>query len=139
MANNENAKAKQSSSKREASEIIQMINEAVAIAVKRYKVENPEVDVEAILSEYKAALPALGLMPNSELEKFVAHAKEQGTKMAFDSMEMGILAAGRKDMRNGLAEILNSLDFIKPTCSECDADMDNRGRGKKKSSPAWGK
>lgn len=53
--------------------------------------------------------------------------------MSFDSMEMGILAAGRKDMQNGLAEILDSLKHGEQVCPECDEKMDNRGRGKKNS------
>jgi hypothetical protein len=73
-------------------------------------------------------------LSNRELDKFIAYAKEQGTTMSFDSMEMGILAAGRKDTQNGLTEILDSLKFDKPTCPEpeCGNGMENRGRGKKK-------
>jgi len=65
-------------------------------------------------------------------EKFIDYAKEQGSKMAFGSMEMGIITAGRKDMQNGLAEILNAIDLGKPCCPECGEGMANRGRSKKK-------
>jgi hypothetical protein len=95
--------------------------------------ENPEADIVAILSEHNSLRPALDASSNRELEKFIKLAKSQGTKMPFASMEMGILAAGRKDMQNGLAEVLNSLGFDKPDCPECNEGMVNNGRGKKKS------
>ena len=114
------------------SAIVRKLSEA-SIVIEQYKTENPDVDVEAALSEHKELLPVLGLLPNMELGRFVAYAKGQGTKMPFDEMEMGVLAAGRKDMQNGLAEILGSLKFNKPACPECDESMDDRGRGKKKS------
>jgi hypothetical protein len=98
-----------------------------------YMGENPDADVAAILSEHNAIQPALGALSNRELDRFIALAKSQGTKMPFDTMEMGILAAGRKDMQNGLAEVLNSLKFDKPDCSECNEGMYNNGRGKKNS------
>ena len=101
-------------------------------AIEQYKIENPEVDVEAILHEQNELLAKMRQLSSRELDKFVAYAKEQGTKMPFDSIEMGVLDAGRRDMRNGLAEILDSLEFEKPTCLECDEAMDNRGRSKKK-------
>jgi hypothetical protein len=94
--------------------------------------ETPEADVAAVLSEYNGLQPTLGMLSNRELDKFITHAKMQGTEMPFDAMEMGVLAAGRKDMQNGLAEILNSLKFGKPSCSECEEKMDNNGRSKKK-------
>ena len=127
-----NAKAKQANSSRDKSAIILEINDVVNSAVEKYKAENPDVDVEAILSEHKDLLSILGMMPKREVDKFVAYAKGQGTKMTFGSMEMGILAAGRKDMQNGLAEIADSLKFDKPVCPECDQEMENRGRSKKK-------
>lgn len=102
-------------------------------AVAQYKAENPDIDVEALLSEQKALLPTLGLLSNRELDKFISYAKEQGTKMSFDAMEMGILSAGRKDMQTGLAEILDSMKFGKPVCSACNEEMNNRDRSKKKS------
>jgi len=112
--------------------IIKNANEAVSKAIEQFKTENPGVDVEALLSEQNVLLPGLGPFSNREVDKFVTHAKEQGVKMHFDSIEMGILAAGRKDMQNGLAEILNAMDLGKPNCMECDEGMDNRGRSKKK-------
>jgi hypothetical protein len=109
----------------------QKINEAIT-ALEQYEAENPDVNVETILSAQAGMLPLLRRLSNSEVGKFVEYAKEQGTKMPFDSMEMGILSAGRIDMQNGLAEIANSLKFGKQNCQECDEGMDNRGRGKKK-------
>ena len=116
----------------DASALMQKINEALN-AIEQYKAENPGVDVDAILSKQNELYPILRRLSTRELDRFVEYAKEQGTKMPFDSMEMGILAAGRKDMQNGLAEIVNSLKFEKPICPECDEVMDNRGRSKKKS------
>jgi len=132
MKKNKNVKGKQVGHTQDMSLIVQMISE-VSLAIEQYKAENPDVDVEAALAEHKELLPVLGLLPSRELSGFVAYAKEQGTKMPFDEMEMGVLAAGRKDMQNGLTEILDSLKFNKPTCSECGENMDNRGRGKKNS------
>ena len=101
-------------------------------AIEQFKRENPGADMKAILAEQRALSQVLGRISNSELDKFVSHAKEQGVKMSFDSMEMGVLAAGRKDMQNGLAEILNTLEFDRPACTDCDEKMINRGRNKKK-------
>ena len=115
----------------EISAVMRKLNEALN-AVEQYKTENPEVDVDIILSAQNELYPILKRLSSRELDKFVTYAKEQGTKMPFDSMEMGILAAGRRDMQDGLAEIVNSLKFEKPTCSKCDEGMDNRGRSKKK-------
>ena len=114
------------------SAIMQMVNETRS-AIEQYKAENPGVDVDAILSTQNELLPTLRLLSSSEIGKFVAYAKGQGTKMPFGSMEAGILAAGRKDMQNGLAEIADALKFEKPICPESDEGMDNRGRSKKKS------
>jgi len=115
--------------------IIENANEAASNAnkaVEQYKSENPGVDVEALLSEHKRLAPIFEQISSRELDKFVEYAKEQGAKMSFDSMEMGIVAAGRKDMQNGLAEILNTMDTVNPTCPECDEEMKNCGRSKKK-------
>jgi predicted peroxiredoxin len=101
-------------------------------AIEQFKRENPGADMEVILTGQRELSQVLGRISNSELDKFVSHAKEQGVKMSFDSMEMGVLAAGRKDMQNGLAEILNTLEFDRPVCAECDEKMVNRGRNKKK-------
>ena len=101
----------------DASVVMQKLREAYN-AVEQYKAENPGIDVDAIMTTHNELYPTLKLLSNRELDKFVTYAKEQGTAMPFDSMEMGILAAGRKDMQNGLAEIVNSLKFEKPTCSE---------------------
>jgi len=131
MASKKDARGKRAGNAQDLSSLIQKINEA-AIAIEHYKAENPNVDVEAILSKQKELLPILGLLQNRELDKFVNYAKEQGTKMPFHDMEMGVLAAGRKDMQNGLAEILDSLKFDKPVCPECNEGMDNRGSSKKK-------
>jgi len=131
MANNRNARGSQAGKTQDMTSLVQKINE-LRIAVEQYKAENPGVDVEAMLSEQKELLPILGLLPNRELDKFIAYAKEQGTSMSFDAMEMGILAAGRKDMQNGLADLANSLKFEKSDCPECDAKMIDRGRFKKK-------
>ena len=118
-----------------ANEAVNNANEAVNNAnkaIEQFKIENPGVDVEALLSGQKELPLGFEQISNRELDKFVAYAKGQGVKMPFDSMEMGIIAAGRKDMQNGLAEILNAIDPGKPVCPECDEEMDNRGRGKKK-------
>lgn len=132
MTKKENGKTNQVSNSRDAYALIHRIDEAVSIAIEQYKTENPDVDIDAILSEHKEALPVLRLIQNRELDKFITYAKEQGTRIPFDSVEMGVLAAGRKDMQNGLAEILNSLELGKPICPECNEKMDNRGRSKKK-------
>jgi len=126
-----NAKTNPSNNSSDTIELIQKVKEAKE-AMERYKTENPDVDVDALLAEHNASIPILNSLSNRELDKFIKYAQKQGTKMPFGSMEMGILAAGRKDMQNGLAEILNSLKFDKPTCTECDEEMDNRGRSKKK-------
>jgi len=102
-------------------------------AIELLKSKNPGVDVNAILAAQSELYPALKLLSNREVDRFVAYAKEQGTKMPFHQMEMGMLAAGRKDMQNGLAEVANSLKFPVPSCEECYDGMDNRGRSKKKS------
>ena len=146
MVNNINAKVNQASNAQDLSTIVQKISEVntakeqynVAlnqynVAIEQYKAANPDIDMEMALSEHKVLLPVIELLSNRELDKFISHAKEQGTKMPFDAMEMGILTAGRKDMQSGLAEVLNSLEFDKPICSECGDEMDNRGRSKKKS------
>ena len=99
--------------------------------LERFKSEHPNADVEAILSEHGDLLPTLRLLQNRELDRFVDYAKEQGTKMSFSDMELGVLAAGRKDMQNGLSEIVDSLKFEKPVCPECGDKEDNRGRSKK--------
>ena len=131
MANKNSTRVNQSRDKRNKAVIKRELNEVINNAIKQYKDENPDIDVDAILSENDWLLPKLGTLQNRELEKFVTYAKEQGTNMPFDAMEMGVLAAGRKDMQNGLAEILDSLKFSKPTCPECGEDMKDRGRGKK--------
>jgi hypothetical protein len=95
--------------------------------------EDPDADVAAMLAEKSELQPTLGVLSNRELEKFILRAKSEGLEMPFGDMEMGVLAAGRKDMQNGLAEILNSLKFDKPDCPECDDGMDNLGRIKKNS------
>jgi len=94
---------------------------------------NPDADVGTILSAKTELAATIGAVSRRELDKFVAKAKEQGTNMPFDDMEAGILAAGRKDMQNGLSEILDSLKFDKPDCPECGEGMNNRGREKKTS------
>ena len=114
-----------------------IINANVAVenaneAIEQFKIENPGVDVEALLSEQKCLPSGFGQISSREVDKFVAYAKEQGVKMPFDSIETGILAAGRKDMQTGLADILNAIDPGKPACLECDELMDNCGRSKKK-------
>lgn len=131
MANNREGRRKQGGTAQDISSIVQKIN-ALRFAIEQYKSENPDVDVEALLSEQNELLPILGLLPHRELDKFITYAKEQGTKMSFHAMETGVVAAGRKDMQNGLAEILDSIGFDKPVCSECNEKMDDRGRSKKK-------
>ena len=139
MAKTQDAKENQTGNAQDMSSLVQKINainnsavEQYNAAIEEYKAENPDIDVEAILSEQKVLLPTQGLFPNRELDKFISYAKEQGTQMPFQAMEMGVLAAGRKDMQNGLAEILDSMKFGKPVCSECNEKKDNRGRSKKK-------
>ena len=139
MANNRSAKGNQASSAKDMSLIVQRIKaislavEQYNAAVEQYKAENPGVDIEALLSEQKRLLPIMDLLSNRELDKFINYAKEQGTRMPFQEMEMGVLAAGRKDMQNGLAEIVDSIKFNKPVCPECNEEMNDRGRSKKKS------
>ena len=116
-------------------EIINKANEAKKSAneaIEQYKKENPGVDVESLLSEQRTQPLEYGEIARSELDKFISYAKKQGMKMPFDAMETGILAAGRKDMQNGLSEILNTMAFDAPECSECAEKMTNRGRNKKK-------
>jgi predicted methyltransferase MtxX (methanogen marker protein 4) len=138
MATNRKAKGNQTGNAQDISSIVQGIHairsavEQYNVAVEQYKVKNPDIDVELILSKQKEFLPVLGMLSNRELDKFITHAKKQGTKMNIHEMEMGILAAGRTDMQNGLAEILDSLKFDKPICPECNEKMENRGRSKKK-------
>jgi predicted lactoylglutathione lyase len=136
MANKKQVKVNQSGSMLDAT-LIQRIQEAVRTTIEQYQEENPGVDVKPLLSENKELLHTLGVSSNRELDKFIAYAKGQGTKMSFDAMETGILAAGRKDMQDGLAEIANSLAFNKPVCPECDEAMDNRGKGKKNPERRW--
>jgi hypothetical protein len=139
MAKNRAARGNQADNTQDMSLIVQKMNamrfaiEQYHVAVEQYKAENPDIDVEALLSKQKELLPILGHLPHRELDKFITYAKEQGTNIPFQAMEMGVLAAGRKDMQNGLAEILDSLKFGKPVCPECNEKMDNRGRNKKKS------
>jgi hypothetical protein len=131
MANNKKERGKQTGNVQDMSFIVQKINET-RFAIDQYKAENPNIDVEALLSEQKDLLPILGLLPNRELDKFISYAKKQGTKMSFHEMEKGVLAAGREEMQSGLAEILNILEFDTPVCPECNKKMRNRGRSKKK-------
>lgn len=131
MTNIKDKRTNQASETKPLTVIVQQISE-ISYAIEQYKAENPDVNVEEILSEQKEFLPILGLLPNRELDKFIARAKEQGTKMPFQEIEMGVLVAGRRDMQNGLAEILDSIKFDKPTCTECSEGMENRGRSKKK-------
>ena len=114
----------------ELSEVMQKIKETLR-AKEEYKTENPDVEMEAILSGEKELRSAIGEIRKGEVDKFVAYAKEQGTKMPFDAMEMGIVAAGRNDMQNGLAEILDSMKFEQPKCPKCNEKLENRGRSKK--------
>jgi len=97
--------------------------------------ENNKIDMNGIEIILGSGLRSeYSQIPTSrEVDKFVAYAKGQGSGMSFDSMEAGILAAGRKDIQNGLTEILNSMKFDKPSCLECKEGMDNRGFGKKNS------
>jgi len=97
-----------------------------------------ENEVDNLKSEEKETLRKYDEMRNdietlscSELKKFIEYAKEQGTNMLFRDMENGVLEAGRKDMQTGLSEILNSLSFDKPTCSECGEGLTNKGKQKK--------
>jgi len=115
----------------DASSVVQKIQEALN-AVDQYKAENPGVDVDAFLTSQNPMYPMIKQLAGRELNRFVAYAKEQGTALPFDTVEMGVLAAGRKDMQNGLAEILNNIKFDKPACPECDEGMDDQGRSKKK-------
>ena len=100
------------------STIMQMANETLN-AIEQFNAENPCVDVDALLSEHSELISALRRLSRREVDKFVAYAKEKGTAMTSDAMEMGILAAGRKDMQDGLLEIFSSLKFETPICSEC--------------------
>jgi len=97
--------------------------------IEKVEAESPDVSVYETLPNKNGSielLSELGQLSRREVERFVAYAKEQGTKMPFDAVEMGILAAGQKDMQNGLAEILDTIKFDKPE------GLDYHGRGKKK-------
>jgi len=138
MINILRAKKNQANNSQDIMTLMQKQREA-AIAVERYKTaveqykkENPDVDVEDILSKQEEYIPAFEQLKNSELAKFVAYAKEQGIRMSFDAMERGVLDAGRKDMQNSLTEITDSLKFDRPVCPECNKEMENRGKSKKK-------
>jgi len=115
----------------EASSVVQKIKDALN-AVDQYKAENPDVDVDAFLTSQNPMYPMLKQLAGRELDRFVAYAKEQGTAMPFDSIEMGVLSAGRRDMQKGLEEILNTIKVDEPVCPICDEKMDNQGRSKKK-------
>ena len=131
MSKNKRIKVNQANDAQDITSLLLKLDEIIN-AMEQYKAKHPDFELEAALSERKGLLIALKLLKNRELDKFVAYAKEQGTKMSFDAMEMGVLAAGRKDMQDGLAEIANSLEFEVPVCSECDEKMNNRGLSKKK-------
>jgi hypothetical protein len=133
MANSNDKKANRTKNTRSRAVIIRELSDAVNAAIEDYKANNPDIDVEEIISKHSDLLPELSMLRKRELDKFIVYAKEQGTKMSFDAMEMGVLAAGRKDMQNGLAEIANSVKFDKPTCPECGEEMNDRGRSKKNS------
>jgi hypothetical protein len=133
MGESTKKKANRAKAAHERSALIEKIDEAVKLAIEEYKAENPGANVEEILPEHNMLLPELLMLRKRELDKFVTYAKEQGTKMSFDTMEMGVLAAGRKDMQESLSEILDTVKFDKPTCSECGDEMNDRGRSKKNS------
>ena len=130
---NPKGKAKNARNSQDKSTVIREINEAVADVIEAYKANNPNVDVDAILAEYDGLLLNMVKLRKRELDTFVAYAKEQGTKMPFEAMETGVLDAGRKDMRNSLTEILDSVGFERPVCPECEEEMMDRGRSKKNS------
>jgi hypothetical protein len=152
MANNRKERENQTGNAQDISLIVQKLNEmrfateqynialnqynlAVEqynLTIEQYKAKNPDIDVEALLSEENDLLPILDLLPNCELDKFIRYAKKQGTKMSFDAMEMGVVAAGRTDMQDGLAQIANALEFDTPICPKCNKEMRNCGRSKKK-------
>ena len=115
----------------EKMEALRVAKDEEIIRLAEHKAECPVIDAPTLTVQAEASAMILQTQ-NSELQKFIKQAKEQGIKMPFEKMEMGVLAAGRRDMENGLTEILNSLEFNKPTCSECDGGMNNRGRSKKK-------
>jgi predicted peroxiredoxin len=116
----------------DVSAIIKEAQESVNKAMEQYKIENPGVDIEMLLAEQKCLPLEFSQIRRREVDKFVKHAIKQGVKMPFDTMEMGIIAAGRKDVQNGLSEILNTINPDKPTCHECNERMEDRGRSKKK-------
>ena len=68
------------------SSIVQMISE-VSLAIEQYKAENPDVDVEAALTEHKELLPVLGLLPSRELSGFVAYAVSTAKKRKTSSLK----------------------------------------------------
>jgi len=100
--------------------------------ISRFKAANPNVDISSLSPEGTEIQAILEKAQARELEKFVTYAKQQGTSMSFDAMEMGVLNAGRKDMQNSLAEIVDSLKFERPVSSEDGEKMDHKGRSKKK-------
>jgi uncharacterized protein (UPF0264 family) len=126
MARKKSTKAKQLIAAQDMVETIEKL-------VGQFKAENPDVDINEILLEHKELKSVFEHVRNQELAKFTAYAKEQGTRMSFSEMEMGILAAGRKDMQNSLAELAESLKFDTPVCSEDGTNMRDCGLVKKKS------
>jgi len=124
MANKKSGKTDQNVTEQDVVEAIQTIN--------RFKAANPNVDLASLSPEGTEIQAILEKAQARELEKFVTYAKQQGTSMSFDAMEMGVLNAGRKDMQNSLAEIVDSLKFERPVSSEDGEKMDHKGRSKKK-------
>ena len=110
--------------------VIDLISD-IQRSINQFKDNYPDADVDTVLAEQKDLLPILDYLKTSELSKFVNYAKEQGTKMTFSDMELGVVEAGRKDMKKGLEEIADSLKFENPECPECGEKEDNRGRSKK--------
>jgi len=96
-----------------------------------YEIGNLKNEEKETLRKYDEMHNDIKALTGGELKKFIEYAKEQGTNMLFRDMENGVLEAGRKDMQTGLAEILNSLAFEKPTCSECGEGLANKGKQKK--------
>ena len=105
--------------------------ESIQEMLKEFREGNPDVDIDKILSVHEELRSVLGHVQNLELAKFAAYAKEQGTRMSFGEMEMGVLDAGRKDMQNTLTDIAESLKFDTPTCSEDGTNMRDCGLVKK--------
>ena len=102
-------------------------------AVSEFRAKHPDADVDRILAGHGELRSTLAAARSGELGRYIDHAKEQGTKIPFRELEAGVLEAGRRDMRDGLAEVMDSIRFDAPVDAESGEKMANHGRAKKNS------